>query len=209
MFQFGTIKVHHEADLIDNPAAGEPLRDANENVVLDEIGTVITEPEYLPANEAYKVTRIHPNDIKNDNFNRRGVNSTVRNTIFNKVMPNTDIASLDSRDIDTDKMGFNPTQFVERVKTSLENTSRKLTDYSYNAPKSLNIYLGDDKFKKMIPDIMASLPTGTQLQKDSNLKIVVDKEKGMAKIIASVKEGDEYETQTFIVTGKQIGRAHV
>jgi len=63
MFQFGTIKVHHEADLIDNPAAGEPLRDANGNVVLDEIGTVITEPEYLPANEAYKVTRIHPNDI--------------------------------------------------------------------------------------------------------------------------------------------------
>ena len=137
------------------------------------------------------------NDIKNDNFNRRGLNSTIRNAVVNKVIPNTDIASLDSRDIDTDKIGFNPTQFVERVKTSLENTSRKLTDYTYNAPKSLNIYLGDDKFKKMIPDIMASLPTGTQLQKDSNLKIVVDKEKGMAKIIASVKEGDEYETQTF------------
>ena len=137
------------------------------------------------------------NDIKNDNFNRRGLNSTIRNAVVNKVIPNTDIASLDSRDIDTDKIGFNPTQFVVRVKTSLENTSRKLTDYTYNTPKSLNIYLGDDKFKKMIPDIMASLPTGTQLQKDSNLKIVVDKEKGMAKIIASVKEGDEYETQTF------------
>ena len=136
-------------------------------------------------------------NIRDGSFNRRGIRSIIETSNRDWLNANTNLESLDSRDIDTDKIGFNTAQFKERVKNTVKNNSNKLTDYSYNAPKSLNIYLGDDKFKKMIPDIMASLPTGTQLQKDSNLKIVVDKEKGMAKIIASVKEGDEYETQTF------------
>jgi len=63
-FQFGCVKVHHEADLIDNPKKGEPQRDASGNVVMDEeTGDILTEPDFLPANEAYKITRIHPNDI--------------------------------------------------------------------------------------------------------------------------------------------------
>lgn len=64
MFQFGCIKIHHEADLVDNPSFGEPMRDGQGNPVMDdETGDVISEPEYLPANEAYRLTRVHPNDI--------------------------------------------------------------------------------------------------------------------------------------------------
>lgn len=63
LFQFGCVKVHHEADLIDNPHFGESLKDEDGNVILDDKGNTIAEPEFLPANEAYRITRIHPNDI--------------------------------------------------------------------------------------------------------------------------------------------------
>jgi hypothetical protein len=64
IFQFGVIKVHHTADLIDNPAFGESLRDGDGNPVIDETtGEALYEPQYLPANEAYRITRVHPNDI--------------------------------------------------------------------------------------------------------------------------------------------------
>jgi hypothetical protein len=62
-FQFGVIKVHHEADLMDNPKYGQPLLDEDGIPVYDDKGETLMEPEFLPANEAYRITRIHPNDI--------------------------------------------------------------------------------------------------------------------------------------------------
>jgi hypothetical protein len=62
-FQFGVAKVHYDADLVDNPSYGEAMRDENDNVMMDESGNVTLEPEVLPANESYCLTRVHPNDI--------------------------------------------------------------------------------------------------------------------------------------------------
>jgi hypothetical protein len=61
-FQFGIIKVNYSADLIENPKNGQPVMEENETI-FDNFGNPIIEPEYLPANGKYKVTRIHPNDF--------------------------------------------------------------------------------------------------------------------------------------------------
>ena len=62
-FQFGVIKIIHEADLIDNPKYGESLKDEDGNVILGDNEEPLMEPELLPANEAYRILRVHPNDI--------------------------------------------------------------------------------------------------------------------------------------------------
>ncbi len=63
-FQFGVTKTHFSADMTDNPDADKPMLDDNENYLLDEkTGTPITQPQKLPVNEAYKITRVHPDDF--------------------------------------------------------------------------------------------------------------------------------------------------
>ncbi len=62
LFQFGVMKVHHYQEMVDNPDAGNPLLDENEQPMMDEDGQGLLEPDELPASEAYKLTRIHPDD---------------------------------------------------------------------------------------------------------------------------------------------------
>jgi len=62
-FQFGVMKIHHSADFIDNPDAEQSMKDENENVIYDENGKEILQPPKLPTNEAYNITRVHPNDF--------------------------------------------------------------------------------------------------------------------------------------------------
>ena len=62
-FQYGVCKVHYVADLIENPKAGDVVLDAEGRPQLDSEGVPITELDLLPANEAYKVSRIHPSDF--------------------------------------------------------------------------------------------------------------------------------------------------
>lgn len=61
-FQFGCIKSVSSAELIENPNAGAPMTD-EENLVYDDAGNPLTEPDLLPANHEYKITRVHPKDI--------------------------------------------------------------------------------------------------------------------------------------------------
>lgn len=62
-FQFGILKTHFYADLVDNPDAGKPvMMEDTELPIMGDNGAII-EPEVIPANEAYKVTRIHPDDF--------------------------------------------------------------------------------------------------------------------------------------------------
>ena len=51
----------------------------------------------------------------------------------------------------------------------------------------------------MMPHIQALLPIGTQIQGNSNMQVIVDQRTGLATINASVKDGKEYETQSFQV----------
>lgn len=64
-FQFGIAKVHYTAEMVKNPDFGGPVLDDDTGIpVIDgETGFPIPEPEYLPANEAYHVTRLHPDDF--------------------------------------------------------------------------------------------------------------------------------------------------
>lgn len=63
-FQYGVMKYCYYADLTENPAAGQPIyAEDNKESPLIENGEPILEPEFIPANEAYKAYRIHPDDF--------------------------------------------------------------------------------------------------------------------------------------------------
>lgn len=62
-FQYGVAKVHYTADLTENPKAGEVIIGEEGRPQLDESGQPMTEADLLPANEAYKISRIHPSDF--------------------------------------------------------------------------------------------------------------------------------------------------
>jgi hypothetical protein len=62
-FQYGVAKIHYYADLIENQKAGEVVLGEDGRPQLDQDGQPITEVDLLPANEAYKVSRIHPSDF--------------------------------------------------------------------------------------------------------------------------------------------------
>lgn len=63
-FQYGIMKIHYSADMVENPDKGKPIyHEGTEIPMLDESGQTLMEPDYIPANEAYKITRIHPDDF--------------------------------------------------------------------------------------------------------------------------------------------------
>jgi len=63
-FQFGILKVHYYADLVENPDAGKSIyNEGTEVPMLGEDGAPLLEPETIPANESYKICRVHPDDF--------------------------------------------------------------------------------------------------------------------------------------------------
>lgn len=62
-FQYGIAKVHLYADLIDNPEAGKPLVDELGNPIFGDGDKPVTHPDQIPANKAYRLSRIHPDDF--------------------------------------------------------------------------------------------------------------------------------------------------
>ena len=63
-FAYGVIKTHFTAEEIENPDAGQPMLDDDEIEMIDpETGQLILEPDTIPINERYKVTRIHPDNL--------------------------------------------------------------------------------------------------------------------------------------------------
>lgn len=62
-FQFGVLKAHYQADMVENPDKGKPiLMEGTEIPMLGENGPLL-EPDEIPANECYKITRVHPDDF--------------------------------------------------------------------------------------------------------------------------------------------------
>ena len=61
-FQYGVVKVVHTQDTVENEHAGNEILYEDGTPMLDEMGMPMLEPESLPANEAYKILRIHPDD---------------------------------------------------------------------------------------------------------------------------------------------------
>jgi len=62
-FQYGVAKVHFTADLVENEKAGQPITGEDGRPMLNDDNTPMLESDILPANEAYKISRIHPSDF--------------------------------------------------------------------------------------------------------------------------------------------------
>jgi len=62
-FQYGIAKVHFKADIVENDNAGQPILGEDDRPMLNDDGSPMLESDILPANEAYKVSRIHPSDF--------------------------------------------------------------------------------------------------------------------------------------------------
>lgn len=63
-FQYGVMKIHYAAQMVENPESGLPmLDDATGEPIMGDDGAPILQPETLPAGDAYKLTRIHPDDF--------------------------------------------------------------------------------------------------------------------------------------------------
>jgi len=64
LFAYGVIKVHHSSDMLDNPVAGQPfMSDDGESELIDDEGGMLIQPDQIPVNARYNVTRIHPDDF--------------------------------------------------------------------------------------------------------------------------------------------------
>lgn len=61
-FQYGVIKTHYTADMVENEEAGQPMMDG-ETMMMDGSGQPVLQPNKIPTNEAYKLSRIHPDDF--------------------------------------------------------------------------------------------------------------------------------------------------
>lgn len=63
-FQFGILKTHYQADLVENPDKGKSITlEGTQIPMMSEGGAALLEPDTIPANECYKITRIHPDDF--------------------------------------------------------------------------------------------------------------------------------------------------
>jgi len=61
-FSYGVIKIHYEADIQDNPDAGDFIT-GEDGPLYDEDGAPLIEPDKIPINERYVLTRVHPDDF--------------------------------------------------------------------------------------------------------------------------------------------------
>lgn len=63
-FSLGVIKTRFSADAIENPQAGKPILDEDGKPLKDEnTGEQLLQPDTLPVNKEYIISRIHPDDM--------------------------------------------------------------------------------------------------------------------------------------------------
>jgi hypothetical protein len=62
-FAYGVIKTHFTADGQENPDAGQPIISDEGVALTGEDGTELIEPEEIPVNQRYNITRVHFDDF--------------------------------------------------------------------------------------------------------------------------------------------------
>ena len=62
-FQYGVIEVALSADMEENPKKGEAILGEDGRPMLDETDAPLIEPDEVPANEAFRIIRHHPDDF--------------------------------------------------------------------------------------------------------------------------------------------------
>lgn len=141
---------------------------------------------------------------EDSSYNNRGFSSRVGTGIINKGRFNEDIYSLDESDIDVKKLGFTPDQMRKRFDTHMDAVTTKLSDYTYQLNKTVNMSLTTDVGKKMIPSLQAMLPVGSNIEKDSNVQMVINQKTGIADVTLSLKDGKTYTPTTIPVDIKNL-----
>lgn len=136
---------------------------------------------------------------QNNGYNQRTVLSSLGTGAANKLRQNEDIYSLGAKDIDVKKLGFTPDEMRKRFDTHMDAVTTKLSDYTYQLNKTVNMSLTTDVGKKMIPSLQSLLPVGANIEKDSNVQIVINQKTGVADLTLSLKNGKEYEPTTIPV----------
>ena len=62
-FSYGVLKIHYYTDQVENKDYKKEMEDDEGNVLKDEEGNALTEPEYIPVNERYCLSRVDPEDF--------------------------------------------------------------------------------------------------------------------------------------------------
>ncbi|WP_286818755.1 hypothetical protein [Desulfobacter sp. UBA2225] len=62
-FMYGVLKVYYMADERPHPQAGQDITDESGSPMIGDDNQVMTYPEYIPVNERYMVSRVHPDDF--------------------------------------------------------------------------------------------------------------------------------------------------
>ena len=62
-FAFGVVKVHFKSDEKENPDAGNEILGEDGKPLLDDSGEALLEPDIIPINERYVLSRLHPDDF--------------------------------------------------------------------------------------------------------------------------------------------------
>jgi hypothetical protein len=63
LFSYGVAKVHYYAELKENPDKDLAVTGDDGELLYDDDSMPIKEPDYIPVNERYCVTRVHPDDF--------------------------------------------------------------------------------------------------------------------------------------------------
>lgn len=135
-------------------------------------------------------------DDKIDGLSLRHTNTNFNDLGGENFFGNEDIDS--SKLKDASGKSFHPSEIMTRWEEQLKqgkNALAKNATTTFN--KAFNIDMGSKAGEAMRGTFMALMPVGTDLQKDSNVQITLDKETGIANITAAVKQGKEYVPTTF------------
>jgi hypothetical protein len=62
-FAYGVIKVHYYSEEAENPDYGKVLRGDDNKTLKGDDGESLKEPKYIPINERYCLSRVHPDDF--------------------------------------------------------------------------------------------------------------------------------------------------
>ena len=110
MFGFGICKTYYHVESIKNPEAGKPILGEDGIYLIDDQGSILQEPEYIPKNERYVVERVHPNDFLFDEdagpspktwkWVAQCIRMTMDEARKNPLFSKSAIANLDSKDHD-------------------------------------------------------------------------------------------------------------
>lgn len=129
------------------------------------------------------------------------INKVVRRTQEFTATLNASLSDIGSgisasKDVDRDRLGFNPSSLRDRIKNHIKNSNEAVNNPTQTFVSTITV---DNKSKfgaDALPQLKSFFPVGTQFQADGISTINVDPTSGTATVTMSVKNGKTYEPMT-------------